>query len=86
MRTQVGWLFYYSTPPDPVKNGDGWPRRHQMNTMRDAELKALNLRYAIEYLGADERLTQAQIEMDKVSRLISDYIDDQIRKEEHGNP
>jgi len=58
------------------RSGDGdVPRRNRMDQMTPAELACLNAVSAIESVGCDERLTQAQILIQKAQALVADYVD-----------
>lgn len=52
-----------------------FPRRNQVDKMLPAEKLIFDAMQEIEKLGADEKLTDAQILISKAKNLIGDYID-----------
>lgn len=51
------------------------PRRIRMDLMTPAELSIMNAMQEVEKVGADPKLTEAVILLDKVKNLVSDYTD-----------
>lgn len=59
-----------------MKSSDYLPRRSNMLTMSKAELAILAAIGEIELIGADTRLTKAQMLLQEARDLVADYIDE----------
>jgi len=62
----------------PVKTDEnGFPRRSRLDLNTPAELAIHNAIQEVEKIGADIRLTNAQIKLQEAKDLVSDFIDEQ---------
>ena len=55
------------------------PRRNYLSLSTPAEIAINNAHNEIEKLGADERLTKAQVLLTEAKKLISDFVDDTLQ-------
>lgn len=65
---------------DYDKKGKGMseiPRRNRVDKMKPAELAIRKAMSEVEEMGADSRLTDAVILLDKAQKKVADYIDDE---------
>lgn len=62
------------------------PRRIQMDNMAPAELRILEATRLIEEMGADERLTEAQMLLAKARSLVADVVDGREKLEAPAGP
>jgi hypothetical protein len=53
-----------------------FPRRNRLDLNTPAELAIVNAMYEVEKLGADVKLTEAIILLQKAKDLIADYVDE----------
>lgn len=58
-----------------IPNSSDVPRRNRIDLMTAAEIACLNAVAAIEVMGCDERLTQAQILIQRAQALVADVVD-----------
>lgn len=56
------------------------PRRANLELNTKAELAITKAMEEIELVGADPRLTDAQIKLSEAKDLLSDYVDEQLSK------
>lgn len=61
-----------------MANSD-FPRRAKLYLSTPSEIAITNAIIEIERLGADTRLTEAQILLDKARTLVSNWIDEEIK-------
>ncbi len=61
---------------------DKWIRSNNMCTMSKTELLILEAIGEIEKLGADIRLTNAQLALQHARELVASYIDERLEKEQ----
>lgn len=54
-------------------------RRNRIDLNTECELAITNAMYELEKIGADVRLTDASILLQKAKDLVSNYIDEQIK-------
>jgi hypothetical protein len=57
------------------------PRRSRKDLMWPSELAITDAIYEVEKMGADIRLTNAEIKLMEARNLIADYIDDKPKRE-----
>ena len=53
------------------------PRRNQLDLLTPAELAIFEAMQAVEKIGADEKLTEAVIILQKARDLVADFIEEQ---------
>ena len=53
-------------------------RRNNLEQNTKIELDIFNIMSEIEFLGADERLTNAQIKLQEARDLIADFVDESL--------
>lgn len=58
-----------------MKTGHEFPRRMNLSLLTDAELSIFRAMQEVEKAGADERLTEAVILLDKAKNYVSDFVD-----------
>lgn len=57
-----------------------FPRRSRLDLMEPAEVAIFYAVQEIEKIGADARLTEAQILLSKAKDLVSDYVDEKLNE------
>lgn len=61
-----------------VKSSGGFPRKNNIAYMIPAEKLVHEAIIAIESLGADVKLTNAQIKLQEAAALLSEYVDENL--------
>jgi len=56
---------------------ENFPRRNQLDLLTPAELAIFEAMQAVEKIGADEKLTEAVIILQKARDLVADFIEEQ---------
>lgn len=78
---QDNWKFDYEQIKKEINDT---PRRIRLDLIVPAELAIYNAVQEIEKLGADVRLTNAEVLLQQAKDLVSDYIDEQLTTKQNG--
>lgn len=70
----------YPVKQKPMKSTENLPRRIRIDQSVPAELAIRNAVDEIEKMGADVRLTNAQVLLEKARELVADYVDENLNK------